>query len=98
MISLSVNVQNPFSQKFQLYWSKCIKTISKNKFINFQLYRDSSLLAFNFDLSVRKCHTGIRAKIGAFGFCFESEFYDSRHWDNPLSREQFYELHDNCKG
>lgn len=98
MISLSFNIQNPFSHKFELYWSKCFQIISKHKFIHLQLYRNSSLLTFNFDLSIGQVHPGIKTEIGLLGFCAEFEFYDCRHWGHSLSRREFYESHDNCKG
>lgn len=91
MIYFGFTIRNPFSQKFSNLWNKLITTPFDYKFIELQLYRDSSLLSFCFDFTVRQSHSGLRIEFGIFSLCFEFNWYDSRHWDYHKQQYEYYE-------
>ena len=81
MIYFGFTIKNPFSQKFMSIWEKSFSTPFEHKFIEVQFYKDSSLFSLNLDITARQSHSGLRLEIGLFGFCFEFNFYDNRHWN-----------------
>lgn len=91
MIHFNFNIRNPFSQKFVNLWSRCFNTPFENKFIELEFYRDSSLLSFTFDWSIRQSHAGLNVEMGIAGFCVNFTFYDCRHWNYAAGRYEFYE-------
>lgn len=92
MINLNFSIRNPFSQKFSNLWYRVFKTPFEYKFIELELYKNSSLLSFMFDLTARQTHSGLRLELGILGLCFAFNFYDSRHWNFAFGR---YEIVDN---
>lgn len=81
MISLNFNIRNPWSTQFENLWSKSYLTPFKNKFIEFEVTRDFTLISFMFVWTVRQSHAGLNIELGLFGYCFHFNFYDCRHWD-----------------
>lgn len=81
MIHCSFIIRNPFSHKFKRLWSANFKTIFENKFIELEIYRDSSLLTFMFNWTVRQSHAGLNIEFGILGVCCNFTFYDCRHWN-----------------
>jgi len=91
MITLSCNIRNPFSHKFVNLWSRCFKTPAEHKFVELEFYRDSSLLSFTFNWTVRQSHAGLNLELGIASFCVNFTFYDNRHWNQTAGRYEFYE-------
>lgn len=81
MISVSVNICNPWSNKFKNLWSRAYSTPFKNKFIELEFYKDFTLMSFVFDWTVRQSHAGLDIEIGLFGYVVHFNFYDHRHWN-----------------
>jgi hypothetical protein len=81
MINLNFTVRNPWSQQFKNLWGKSYSTPFKYKFVEFQIYRDSSLLQFVIDWTMRQSHSGLKFELGLLGYCVDFNLYDSRHWD-----------------
>lgn len=86
MISFHFNIRNPWSHKFVNLWTKAYNTPFKNKFIELQMYKDSSILFISFNLSTRQSHAGLHVEAGLLGYCFDFNFYDSRHWNTIEDR------------
>lgn len=81
MISVSVNICNPWSNEFKNLWSRAYSTPFKNKFIELEFYKDFTLMSFVFDWTVRQSHAGLDIEIGLFGYVVHFNFYDHRHWN-----------------
>ena len=82
MISVNFNLRNPWSNRFENLWNCVYNTPFKNKFIELEVTRDSTLLSVQFEWTVRQNHSGLRIALGVAGYCSQFTFYDSRHWDS----------------
>lgn len=80
MIYIGVSLNNPFwKNRFQNIWNRYWK-ISKNKNLEIEFYKHSSIFGFSFTLApIAQDHAGIRFDIGLLGYTFDFNFYDSRH-------------------
>jgi len=81
MISLNFSLRNPWSTTFKNLWFRFYTTPVKNKFVELEAYRDSSIISFMFDWTIRQSHAGVNLEIGLVGYCFHFNLYDNRHWD-----------------
>jgi hypothetical protein len=81
MISFNFNLRNPWGDRFSNLWWRSFKTPFKNKFIELEVYKDSSILSVNFNWSIGQSHAGLDIEAGLFGYCLHFNFYDCRHWD-----------------
>ena len=90
MIGISFNLRNPWSQEFKNLWNKVIDTPHPSKYIELEVYKDSSLLSFNFSWTIRQSHGGLDFDLGLFGYCFHFNFYDIRHWNYEAGRYYKY--------
>lgn len=91
MINLQFNIRNPWSQAFKTVKSWTGSTPIKNKYWEFELYRDSSLLSINFAITTRQSHAGFDVELGLLGYCAHFVFYDNRHWSYTENRYEHYE-------
>ena len=90
MINFSVNIRNPWSQRFKNLWCRAYDTPFKSKFIELEVYKDSSLVSFNFSWTIRQSHGGLDVELGLFGYCLHFNFYDIRHWNYEAGRYYKY--------
>ena len=81
MIAVTFNIRNPWSDNFENLWCRAYSTPFKNKFIEIEVYKESSIVAFSLYLTTRQSHAGIDIEVGVLGYCLHFNFYDSRHWD-----------------
>jgi hypothetical protein len=86
MISFSFNLINPWSRRWQNVWCRTYKLPIKNKFIELELIKDTTILCFMFRLTTRQSHGGLYFDLGILGYSFVFNFYDNRHWDYELDR------------
>lgn len=87
MINITLALANPFSKRdFRMIKSKGFKTPFKNKFIELQLSRDVSIIGVCMQVRSRCDHAGLMLEFALLGYCFEFNFYDSRHWDYQENR------------
>jgi hypothetical protein len=91
MISFNFNLRNPWSGTFKNLWCKYYATPFKHKFIELEFYRDSSLLAINFNWTIRQSHAGLDLDFGLLGYNIHFNFYDNRHWNSEEGRWMFYD-------
>ena len=82
MLNFSFSIRNPWSQQFKNLWNRVYDTPHKNKFIELEVYKDSSLVSLNASVTTRQSHAGIDIEVGLLGYCFHFNLYDSRHWDH----------------
>ena len=80
MINLQFQIVNPFGSRF-LNLLSTHGSIGKNKAWEANVYRTNSIIVFDFSLTFRSDHAGLRVQGGILGFEGELHFYDTRHWD-----------------
>jgi hypothetical protein len=90
MISFNFNLRNPWSKEFKNLWSTFYVTPFKNKFIELEVYKDSSIISFNLNWTIQQSHAGLDFEIGLAGYCMHFNFYDNRHWNHEEGRWMFY--------
>lgn len=85
MISFNFNLRNPWSTTFKNLWWKSFDTLFKNKFIELEVYKDTTLVSVMFNWTVRQSHAGLDLELGLFGYNVHFQFYDNRHWNNETA-------------
>ena len=90
MISFNFNLRNPWSQEFKMLWNKVYDTPHPSKYLELEIYKDSTLLTVMFNWTVRQSHAGVNIDVGLFGYCFHFNFYDIRHWNHEEGRYYKY--------
>jgi len=86
MITLDFTINNPYSKKFRNLWNKFYGTPFKNKFVELEVYRDSTIVVFSTRWTCCKDHAGLNIVVGLFGFCVHFNFYDNRHWNYTFNK------------
>ena len=88
MININLNIRNPFNRNFKRLWGCARSTPFAHKFVEFHLYKDNSIISININWTVRQDHSGLNVEIGLLSYCFDFNFYDSRHWDTNKGHYQ----------
>lgn len=91
MILISINIRNPWSQQFKNLGSIVYESVFKHKYIEIEWYKDSSIVAVNFNWTIRQSHAGVDIELGLLGYCFHFNFYDNRHWNYSAGRYYKYD-------
>jgi hypothetical protein len=86
MLYFNFSISNPWSKRFKNIKTWYGRTPMRNKYWEFQIYRDNSILAVEGQITTRQDHAGSQLSIGLFSWRGEVTFYDSRHWDHQLKR------------
>jgi len=86
MISFNFNLSNPWSNRFENLWCKSYSTPFKNKFIELEVLKDTSIVSFMFRFSTRQSHSGLSIEFGLLGYSFNFNLYDNRHWNYEANR------------
>lgn len=81
MISLSFNIRNPFSDRFQTLANPSWE-LGQNKMLELQLDKTTDIIGFDFRLTTRQNHSGVFFSVALLGFEAIIHFYDTRHWLN----------------
>jgi hypothetical protein len=79
MISLSFNIRNPYSDRFETLANPSWE-ISQHKMLELQFDRTTDIVGFDFRLTTRQNHSGLFLSIALLGFEAIIHFYDTRHW------------------
>ena len=88
MINLNFNLRWPCSNRFRNIWCRHWNTPWQYKFVEAQVYASADILDFFIRHTSRQSHAGLYIGIGLFGYNFEFQFYDSRHWDYEQGKWQ----------
>lgn len=91
MISISFNLSNPWSKRWQNLWSRAYALPVKNKFIELEVFNDNTIVSFMFRLTTRQSHGGLSMELGLLGYSISFDFYDSRHWNDEAGRYYNYD-------
>jgi len=90
MLSLNFNLRNPWCRTFKNLWIRAYDTPFKHKFIEMEVYKDSTILSFSFAWTIRQSHPGLDIDVGLLGYNFHIIFYDNRHWNHEEGRWMRY--------
>jgi hypothetical protein len=91
MISFNFNLRNPWSNEFKNFCSRAYDTPFKHHFIELEFYKDSTLLSFMFNWTLRQSHAGLDIDVGLLGYNVHFQFYDNRHWNSKEGRWYKYD-------
>ena len=91
MIYLSFTLSNPFSNRYSVVYEKSGKSWNPHKFWEFEIYKNSAIIGFAFDLTMRQDHAGFGFSFELFGWRVDYRFYDSRHWNDETDCWEVYE-------
>jgi hypothetical protein len=81
MIGFNFNLSNPWSNRWANVWNRSYELPIKNKFIELEVIKDTTIVSFNFRFTTRTDHAGLYISLGLLGYDLSFNFYDSRHWD-----------------
>jgi hypothetical protein len=90
MIYFGFNITNPWCGSFKNLWNRVYNTPFKNKFLELEITKDTSIISFSFRLATRQSHAGLMMDLGLLGYTFSFNFYDSRHWNYTEGRWMRY--------
>lgn len=90
MIAFSLNIHNPWSKRFSNLWCRSYATPFTNKYIELEVYKDTSIVSFSVQLTARRDHSGLSIELGLVGYSFNFNFYDNRHWNYEEKRWMFH--------
>lgn len=90
MINIFVSLTNPFSKKFDNVYCKVFR-LSKYKFAEFEVVRDTVIISFSLKINPRRDHGGICIDFGLLSWGVSFNIYDSRHWDYDTDTWEVYD-------
>ncbi len=64
--------------------------VDPHKYIELEFYKDTSLVSFNFNWTIRQSHAGLDIELGLLGYCVHFNIYDNRHWNHTEGRWMIY--------
>ena len=86
MINFSFALINPWGKRWANVWSRAYKLPVKHKFIELEVYKDTTFVSLVFRLATRTDHGGLMIDVGLLGYSFSFNFYDNRHWNYDEGR------------
>lgn len=86
MINFSFTLSNPWGKRWSNAWSRTYNTPFKNKFLELEVHKVTTIVSVMFYLSTRQSHSGLSMELGLLGYSFNFNFYDNRHWSYELDR------------
>jgi hypothetical protein len=89
MISFSFNLSNPFSSRWDNIYNR--SAVLGKKAVEFEIYRDTTIISLSFRWSIMQDHAGMSLDIGLFGYTVSAQYYDTRHWNEEAGRFYIYE-------
>jgi len=95
VISFNFNISNPWSKRWKNVWCRAYDTPFKNKHIELEVIKDTSIVSGSLKLSTRTDHAGLYMDLGLLGYSFSFNFYDSRHWNYTDDRYFIYDKEGN---
>ena len=90
MINFSFGLDNPFSSRWANVFSRSA-FLGKHKAVEFEVYRDTTIISLMFRLTARQSHGGVILDIGLLGYSVSFQYYDTRHWNDEENRYYIYD-------
>jgi hypothetical protein len=89
MIHFSIGLLNPFSNRWDNIYNR--SAVHGNKAVEFEVYRDTTIISFAFRWNIRQDHAGMNLELGLFGYTVSVHYYDTRHWNEEAGRFYIYD-------
>ena len=86
MINFNFTLINPWGKRWKNVWCRTYNTPFKNKFLELEFFKDTTIVTFMFQLTTRQSHGGAMIDLGLLGYSFSFNFYDNRHWNYEAGR------------
>ena len=86
MIGFSFTLINPWGKRWSNVWSRNYKTPFDHKFIELEVFKDTTIVSCMLRLTTRQSHGGLMMELGLLGYSFSFNFYDNRHWSYAENR------------
>ena len=86
MINFSFALINPWGKRWENVWCRVYNTPFKNKFLELEFIKDTTVVSIAFHLSTRQSHGGLSMELGLLGYSVNFNFYDNRHWNYDEGR------------
>lgn len=86
MFYFSIRIDNPFSNRFDTLKSWDGKTFLPNKYWEFEIMKDYTIVSIDINMRYRTDHGGFEIELGLLGYAIRLNFYDNRHWDEELGK------------
>jgi hypothetical protein len=82
MIYLYFKISNPFSSRFNSgrIWNGLIGL--GHRAWEIQVMKTNSIVEFEFSITSRQDHAGVRLELGLLGRNICAQIYNTRHWDS----------------
>lgn len=90
MIYIGFNITNPWCRRWTNAWNKVYSTPHPSKYIELEVFKDSTIVSFSFKFATRQDHAGLTVEAGLLGYSFLFQFYDIRHWNSEEGRWMQY--------
>lgn len=90
MIYFGFDITNPWRRRWANVWNRVYPTPHPSKYIELEMFKDSTIVSFNFRFATRQDHAGVSIDIGLLGYSFKFQFYDIRHWNSVEGRWMIY--------
>jgi len=85
MFNIGFGIAWPWSHRWDNL-SNMDCSLSENKALEINVYRNSILLEARLEISHAEDHAGATVWLGLLGFNLEIRFYDKRHWNYDANR------------
>jgi hypothetical protein len=90
MINFNFGLRNPFSSRWDNIYSRSA-VIGKHKGVEFEVYRDTTIISLMLRLTARQDHAGVMLDFGLLGYSVSFHYYDTRHWNEEAGRFYNYD-------
>ena len=80
MINFNFLLRNPFSHRWDNIFNRSW-ILTKHKAAEFEVYRDTTIVGFAFQWTIRQDHAGMGLDLGLCGYTISMQYYDTRHWN-----------------
>lgn len=88
MFNLSFGLRNPFSDRWDNIYNR--SAVLGKKAVEVEVYRDTTIVSFEFRWNIRQDHAGMSLDLGLLGYTVSAQYYDTRHWNNEKGRYYIY--------
>jgi hypothetical protein len=82
MLSLNLQVSNPWSSRFHTVKTWVGRMPFRNKYWEAQIYRSPEIINLMMNIYIRCDHARFELAMGVLGFGAQVSLYDNRHWDS----------------
>jgi hypothetical protein len=90
MIIININLQNPFSNKFENIFCKSVK-LTQHKSAEVECINNNLLVEFAFSINTQCDHGGVSITVGLLGYSIQASISDNRHWNATAGQYYTYD-------